>query len=261
MQSDYQRVGILTQWRNGILYLSSFITLSLTLNEKYNLSTNYTHINDYIQLLVGSNLMLIIIYVIIELRSNYLFSKAERNRRLQHLDSSFDTNFTGKRTEGYFSQDKLNPGFYKLCVNCFENVIHTCAIVKKMQFDAYAKATIIVLIFIFSAIVGDKGVVRSLIEAILPLALVQEAIKLSVFAIRLENLRDHFISFFNSLRNLPFHNQEPEALRYIVDYESVLAWASLPLNSSIFKKLQPILAAEWEELKQLYAIKENKNEK
>jgi hypothetical protein len=255
MKSNYERVADINKKKMSILYTSTIITLLLTINEKYEFSSSYNVFEDYIPVIIAINLMLIVGYLVLDFRATYIFSRAERTRTLQYLDNSFDTNFAGRKVENYFTQDKLNPGFYKLAVNCFENLFHTLTVIKEMQSKVYIKAIVIVLVFVFSAAVGDKGIVRSLIEAILPLVLIQDAIKLSYFISRLENLTDNFKTFFTLIKTTDFNNKEPEAMRYVIEYETILAWASMPTDSKVFYKLQNQLASEWEELKGQYNIK------
>jgi len=253
--NDYDRVQKLTSYKNIILAVSTIITLLLTLNEKYKLAERHQELRDYVIVFIGLNSILIILYVALNFRADYIFTKAEKLRRLQYLDNSFDTNFAGKKTENYFTQDNIEPGFYKLCSNCFENSFHTFNIVKQMQNNVYTKAGFVLLIFIFSASVGDKSIVRALIEAILPLSLVQDAIKISVIVTRLESILDNFRIFFSNIKNSSFSNKEPEAMRLVIDYETTLAWASLPLDSKVFLRLQKPLSEEWEILKNEYEIK------
>lgn len=254
MKSNYERVNDINKRKKWILYASTIITLILSVNEKYKFCDEHKDLLIYAQLIIAINLMLIVSYLILDFRATYIFSRAERTRTLQYLDNSFDTNFAGKKIENYFSQDKLNAGFYKLSVNCFENVFHTFSIAREMQPKTYFKAILVVLVFVFSAAVGDKGIVRSLIEAILPLALLQDAIKLSFFISRLENLLDNFKSFFSNIRNTDFINKEPEAMRYVIEYETTLAWASTPTDSKIFFSMREKLAQEWNDLKIEYNI-------
>jgi hypothetical protein len=254
-KSDYDRVATIGKWKGRVLGFSTLITLLLTLDEKYSLSTIHTSLKDYVPVIIGANVALVALYVWLDSRENFVFSKAERTRTLQYVDNSFDTNFAGKKLEGYFTQEKLTPGFYKFCVNCFENTFHTYNIAKEMQKWVYAKAVGVLLVFIFSALVGDKGVVRYLSEAILPLALLQSAIKLSIFVSRLDTLRETFASFFTSIKSSSFEAREPEALKNVITYETTLAWASIPTDSDIFFRMREQLASEWEELKLQYNIK------
>ena len=253
-KSDYDRVTYLNGWKEKALIASTVFTVLFTLNEKYRISEKYNELKDYIDVLISFNLVIILTYVILDNRANYIFNKAERVRRFQYLDNSFDTSFAGNRISNYFSQDNLTPGFYKLAVNCFENTFHTFNIVRKMQFKTYRLALIVFIVFVFSAAVGEKGIVRALIEAILPLALIQDAVRTMLFINKLEHLYDSFKSLFNSWKESPFVNKEPEAMKQVIDYETTLAWASMPLDSKIFKKEQSTLATEWEILKTEYKI-------
>jgi hypothetical protein len=256
MKSDYERVSQIGFWKNLVLILSTVLTLALTLDEKYKLSIVHESLKDYVELIIGINSIFVVLYIWFDIRENIIFSKAERGRTLQYVDNSFDTNFGGKKVEGYFTQDKLGPGFYKACVNCYENTYHTFAIAKEMQYGTYAKAVVVIIVLMFSATVGDKGIVRYLTEAILPLAAFQSALKLSFFVSRLDTLKETFANFFNSIKDSGFQNREPEALKNVVTYETTLAWASIPLDSKIFLKMREELAKEWEELKQQQHIKQ-----
>ena len=142
-----------------------------------------------------------------------------------------------------------------MTVNCFENTVHTLAVLREMQKKVYYKVVVIAIVFIFSAAVGDKGMVRSLIEAILPLALVQDAIRFSMYISRLNAISDNFRSFFTSIKDSPFENRQPEAMRYVIEYETTLAWAAMPTESKIFFRLQKQLELDWDELKKDLNIK------
>lgn len=255
MESDYDRVTRIGKYKTRFLIISTIITFILTINTKYQLSKPYKQLDDYIEVIIGINSVLVIFYIFLEIRENIIFSKAERNRTLQYVDNSFGTNFAGKRIENYFTQDQLNPGFYKCCVNCFENTFHTFHIAKKMQIPVYAKASAVFVILIFSATVGDKGTVRSITEAILPLSLIQSAVRQSIFVSKLDQLKEVWSSFFTSIKNDTFENREPEALKNVITYETTLAWASIPLDSKIFFEMQEELAKDWEVLKKEYQIK------
>ncbi len=257
MKSNYDRVTEINNRKMNVLYLSTVITLLLTINGQYNLLLPNDSFEVYLNLIVAINLILIAGYFFLDQRALFIYSRAERTRMLQYLDNSFDTNFAGKKVDDYFTQDKLNPGFYKLAVNCFENVYHTSHTTREMQFKVYTKAVLVFIIFIFSAAVGDKGIIRTLIETILPFTLIHEAYRLSSFITRLETLNDNFKTFFTSIRASNFDKREPEAMRYVIEYETTLSWASMPLDSSIFVRDQDELSKGWDELKAEYQIEQS----
>ncbi len=254
MKTDYDRVNECNKWKGWILIFSTIITIALTINEQYNGASESIIIKDYLDLIIGLNSILVLIYIVLDLRADHLYNKAEKLRRLQYIDNSFNTGFAGHSASNYFSQDNLIPGFYKLTVNCFENTFHTYHIVKLMQKSIYRNALLVLLVFMFSAVVGNKGAVRMIIEAILPLALVQNAIRTIIVVGRLETLLDSFKALFTTLTGTTFASREPEAIKQVIDYETTLAWASLPLDSKLFQVSQTQLATEWDALKSQYSI-------
>lgn len=252
--NDYERVHRIGKIKNWLLWISTLFTIVLSLNNKYKYAEHHQALQDYIDFLIGVNSLLVVGYLCLEGRANYIFTKAEKRRRLQYLDNSFNTNFADSQAINYFSQSNLSPGFEKLAANCFENTFHTFSILKLMQWAIYRNAAIVGTVFLFSAFIGDKGAARTLIEAVLPLALLQEAVRTAIFINRLENLLDSFRSLFTSIRTSGFQDKEPDAMKHVIDYETTLAWASMPLDSPIFLANRQRLADEWDAIKLTYQI-------
>jgi hypothetical protein len=188
-------------------------------------------------------------------RASYIFTKAEMKRRLDWLDNSFGTNFLGKKSKNYFTNEHLSPGFYKLAVNCFENSFHSQSNISKMLPAIITETVIIVLLFISSAYIGNREIVRLFFELALPAILIQKLIKAIYFSSRMTDVQDRFKLLFNDLMNNGFENKTAEALRDILEYETALSWANTPISSKIFYKYQDQWSADWEELKQAYQIK------
>jgi hypothetical protein len=208
-------------------------------------------------ILIAFNILLICVYAFLDNRANYVFTKAEMRRRLDWLDNSFGTNFSGKKSQGYFTNEHLSPGVYKLAINCFENSFHTQFIISKMLAPMIIQTVIIILAFVVSASIGNREIVRLFFELALPTILLQKLIKAVFFSSRMMEVQDRFKSLFNDLMRVGFDNKTPEALRDILEYETALSWASTPLSSKVFKKHQDKLAEEWSELKREYQIKQD----
>jgi hypothetical protein len=245
----FAAVDRLNKYATILLYTSTVISIVISLLGYFNL------IPDLKATLIGINILLICIYVFLDNRANYIFTKAEMKRRLDWLDNSFGTNFSGKKSENYFTNEHLSPGLYKLAVNCFENSYHTQFILSKMLPGIIVQTIIIVLVFISSAYIGNREIIRMFFELSLPTILIQKLIKAIYFSSRMQDVHDRFKSLFNDLMNFGFDNKTPEALRDILEYETALSWASTPLSSKIFWKYKNNLASDWEELKQEYKIK------
>jgi len=245
---SYERVARLNKYAIILLYTSTFLSVGISMLGYFNLLT------DLKTVLIVLNSMFISGYVYLDNRATYLFTKVEMKRRLDWLDNSFGTNFSGKKSKNYFTNEHLSPGIYKLAVNCFENSFHTQFIISKMLPVKITQTIIIVLIFISSAYIGNREIVRLLFELPLPIILIQKLLKAVFFSSRMMDVHDRFKSLFNDLMQFGFENKMAEALRDIVEYETAISWASTPLSSKIFWKYTDQLSADWEELKKEYKI-------
>lgn len=246
--ATYGRVGNLNKNAEIILYVSTAFSIVISILGYLN------KFNDLKTTLTGVNIILIVCYAYFDNRGQYIFTKAEMKRRLDYLDNSFETNFSGKRSENYFTNDVLTPGIYKLAVNGFENCFHTQFIVAKMFPKILLQTIVIVALFICSAYIGNREVIRMFFELSLPLVLMQKLIKTVFFTSRLERAIDDFKHLFNDLLHADMDKKTAEALKNVLEYESALSWASMPTSSKVFFKYKDELAAEWEELKTKYQI-------
>ena len=234
---------------------SIFLFTSTTVSIGITSISNFHPIPDLQTTLIVINSAFIFLYLFFDNRANYIFTKAEMQRRLDWLDNSFQTNFSGKKSRDYFTNEHLSPGLYKLAVNCFENSYHTQSIISKMLPSIITKTILIVLAFIFSAYFGNKEIVRLFFELALPAVLIQKLVKAIIYSTRIAGVQDRFKSLFNDLLKHDFDCKTADALRAIIEYETTLSWASTPLSSKIFWKYKDKLAAEWLELKSDYQIK------
>ena len=246
---SYDTVEKINKYATILLYSSTVVSIAISLLGYFNL------LPDLRNTLIGFNILFICIYIYLDNRANYIFAKAEMKRRLDWLDNSFGTNFSGKKSKNYFTNEHLSPGLYKLAVNCFKNSCHTQSNISKMLPAIISQTIIIVMIFISSAYIGNREIVRLFFELSLPAILIQKLIKAVYFSSRMIDVQDRFKLLFNDLMKFGFDNKTAEALRDILEYETALSWASTPLSSKIFKKYQNQWATEWEELKQEYQIK------
>ncbi len=247
----YQKVAQLNSWATIGIYSSTVLSITISCLGYFNQLPVLKNI------LIGINILFVCIYVFLDNRAAYIFTKVEMKRRLDCLDNSFGTNFSGKKSRDYFTNDNLSPGLYKLAVNCFENSYHSQFIVAKMLPGIIIESIVIVAIFIFSSAFGNKEIVRLFFELALPAMLLQKMIKAVLFSSRMNDVLEKFKHLFNDLMSASFDCKTAEALRDVIEYEAALAWASTPLDSKIFDKFQNQLAIEWEELKTEYNIKTN----
>jgi hypothetical protein len=244
----YKWVGKYSNYSDILLYSSAIVSLAIS-------ALNYHKLLPALQgVLIGLNCCLIGLLLYFDNRGSYLYTRAEMRRRLDWLDNSFDTNFSGKRSENYFTNEHLSPGLYKLAVNCFENSFHSQAILSRMMPSIIGRAVVITVCFILSSYFGNSEFVRMFFEVALPAVVVQKMIRVIIYSSRMGEVLDRFKSLFNDLMRDSFDNKTAEALRDILEYETALAWASTPLSSKVFFKHKDELADDWAELKRKYNI-------
>lgn len=206
-------------------------------------------------ILIPINSLLIISYVIIEIVCYYIFSGAEVNKRLDNLDNAFGTNYSGKKSKGYFSNDNIETGIYKLGVNCFENCFFTYNISKHMLGRVIAYNVILALIFFMTWLFGEKESAWVLVQLILPVVLIQDLIKLMTFVTRNEKILKNFHEMFSDSRADIKANLLTKIIRNILDYETNITWAVIQLNSKTYEKQNESLSKEWEQIKTQHEIK------
>ncbi len=248
-QKAFNRVKTFGDWGNGILAFTTLAAISsMALEDQLKSSDLMDKVN-------ALNSLLILAYFVLDLTSSYLLQKAEMLRRLVFIDNSFDVNLTGKKSAGYFTNESLTPGVYKMAVNCFENSFFSHFISSKMLVKLAIKNIPIAAIFIAAASMGEAKIVNLIFQLSLPVVLVQQLIKLAFYVSTTETVLNNFKTLFSDLRgNPPSDQRTPEILRNVIQYETNISWGSIRLSSSLFNKFNDELSIEWDRMKTEYLI-------
>lgn len=248
-QKAFNRVKTFGDWSNGILAVTTIVAISSMVFEDQLKSDGLT---DKVNAL---NSLLILAYFVLDLTILYLLQKAEMLRRLVFIDNSFGVNLTGKKSAGYFTNESLTPGVYKMAVNCFENSFFSHFVSSKMLIRLVIKNVPIAAIFIAAASMGEAKIVNLIFQLSLPVVLVQQLVKMAFYVTTTETVLDNFKTLFSDLRgNRPSDLRTPEILRNVIQYETNISWGSIPLSSSLFEKFNDELSREWERMKNEYQI-------
>lgn len=248
-QKAFNRVKTFGAWSNGILAFTTIIAISSMVFEDHLKSSG---LMDKVNAL---NSLGILAYFALDLTSSYLLQKAEMLRRLVFIDNSFGVNLTGKKSAGYFTNESLTPGVYKMAVNCFENSFFSHVISSKMLVRLALKNIPIAAVFIAAASMGEAKIVNLIFQLSLPVVLVQQLVKLAFYVSTTETVLNNFKTLFSDLRgNPPSDQRTPEILRNVIQYETNISWGSIPLSSALFDKFNEELSIEWERMKNEYQI-------
>lgn len=195
-------------------------------------------------------------FIILEVVVNYKFYKAEIEKRRDLIDHAFGKNYTGGKSTGYFNAQGVPIGIYKLAVHSFENSLYTNEVAKKMTFGKWSIAIILTAIFVLSACVGDKFIVNSVLQLGATGVLILQAVKLQLFANKIDDIHSDFKKLFTDLKDGSDKTvKEGEMVLCVLNYETTLSWASILTDSKIFNQLnQKELPDKWNAMKVDYQI-------
>lgn len=202
-----------------------------------------------------ANCLTIILFSIIEIAVDCIHFGAETHRREDFVDNSFASCIAEKGTEGYYNNDSLESGLYKMGVNSFESCFFSYEISRMGLSKLWVKFSIIAIIFIFIAICGEhREWLIFIIQLSIPVVLLQQAIKHTLFVYRLKSVLSKYRSLFNGLKNNRNEDCNSEIIRSILEYEAIISWGNILLNDETYNEMNANLSEEWQGIKKRYSI-------
>ena len=174
---------------------------------------------------------------------------AERARRRNNIQTAFDITLDEAQTVGYYN-NTLEPSIEKYALNAFESLHHSRGIAEKMICKSILKSAIALLIlFVACRYIADGNVVLAITQTAFSSCIVEETIMLLIYRNRLDTLYNEFYTQFITL-GVGVDKQKPILLAATVEYEAIKAHYKVRLDSSIHKKCNPELSAEWNKISQ-----------
>lgn len=228
---------------------TSLLIIAFALKE---IHINWSNISEVI---TNINCFFIVAFAILSFISETVFYQASIQRREDFIDNSFETTLAENRSEEYYTNDNITSGIYKMAVNGFENSLFTYNIAKKMTTPLWLKNIVFAVLILTFSIFGYNSAFTLIIQLTLPILLLQQAIKHTLFVYRIKRVYENNRRLFNDLKNLSdSKHKRPEIILNVLDYETTLTYGAILLNSKIYDELNPILSVKWEEIKQQYNI-------
>jgi len=170
------------------------------------------------------NCLIIILFSISEFVKNYTHFEAETHRREDLVDNSFASLIAENRTEGYYTNDNLKSGLYKMGVNNFESCFFSYNIAKKELLCLWSKTIFISLLFIVIAVCRYDKLLIFVIQLSIPVVLLQQSIKHTLFVSRLKNVLCRYRTLFSTLKKNNNKKYDSEIIRDVLEYEATIAW-------------------------------------
>ena len=246
---DYAK--LYDKYANYVLWISTLLIIIAFL-----LKVFYPNLSYISNIINKVNCLFIVAYAVLNFITDYIFYKASYHKRLDFIDNSFNTSYSEENSSEYYSNDDIENGIYKLAVNSFENSLFTYIISKKMLIKIWIKNTLIALIFLVLAIFGYENAFVLLLQLALPILLLSKAIKLTIFVNRVNQVYENYRKLFQNIKsNRDNEFASPEILINVIEYEAILSWGSILLDSKIYNSINDELSKNWEEIKIKYEIK------
>jgi hypothetical protein len=252
-EADY---ALLKKWRRiGTILLAIVSILSISYPFVSNNFKSNTLLNSIVE--YASYLAIISYYVTDITTEVFLYPATARLRRIGFIDNSLGAKFLSQESKNYFTNDVLKPGLYKLSVNCFENCYFTYNIAKEMTPAVVTKSVIFSIVFLTTAYIGLRGNILALpiLQILLSALFITELVHHLTFVSRLRILKEKFEAHFNdTIKSKSKRNDPQHPILFLLEYETTLAFNKAPLSDSVYKRLDPKLSADWEDIKRHYEI-------
>lgn len=256
-QKSYDVLARLRSWSSGLLLATALVAICEGLLSSQSASPMISSLQEFLKFV---SFILIPGYYFVDLYTEaWAYPESARKRRQGFLDNSLGTRLLPAAVEGYYSNDQIESGLYKMTVNCFENCFFTKRIAEEMTSGFVIKTSFFALLFTGSAYFGFKenAMALPIMQVLLSSLCVTELVHHLQFVSRLKNLYERFTAHFqstNSESDLQRRHEPGSCISFLLDYETTLAFNKAPLSSKIYKKLNPGLTEQWEAIKTRYQI-------
>lgn len=193
-----------------------------------------------------------VLYIVVEIIMQPI---AASGRRKGFIDNSLGTRLLSAPVTGYYDNDSIKNGVYKMMVNCYENCYFTYNIVKEMLLSIIIKNVFLFLILLLFAYYGihENTLAIPVLQLFLSSLFLIELVYHITFFFKLKSLCEQFISIFSDKNTAAKTLQS--AIYIVLEYETALAYNKSPNSDKVYKRLNGKLTKEWEDIKRRYAIK------
>lgn len=245
---DYKAVETVDTISNYVLICSAIISIAILITDN---DIYFNENKDNRLIFLNSVLSIIAVsYFVLDMINNYLFQKAEEHRRNDFIDNSLGTTLASENSSGYFSNEAVSKGIFKMGANSFENSFFTLEISNRMKLKMVIKSAIIILLFLATAFFTTHKILAGVFQITLPFTVLQQTVRLFIFNARVKNIFENFKTIFSSVA----YKRNQLLISLVLKYETTLSWGSIFLSSKIFEKHNERLSSEYNKLKLRYEI-------
>lgn len=244
---SFDSIKKIDNYLNRLLYFTILLGVIVLILNKIDKEINDPY-EENINYIIG---VLSLFYFLGDLIKKFLFQLAEQKRRKDFIDNSLDTNLSDFRSQGYYSNDAVDPGVYKMGVNCFENSFFSMNISGKMIQSLVVQSLLIIAIFCLLVMSTDKVTVATFLQFALPYTIFQQTVIVVIYHFQITSIFNYFKLVFSSAQD---HKKDLLIIHNVINYESTLSWAGVVLSDHLFKQHNDDLSTKWEQIKQDHHI-------
>lgn len=240
-EKNFKTVGRLSKTSSIILYISACVSIAILL-----ISSLKIDIERLSSLLNPTLAVMSVLYFIIDILQRFLFHNGETHRKNDLMDNALGTHLTEEKSEGYFTNDNLKEGLFKLGVDTFENSFYTKSISGVMIKRQLIISIIIVMLFVLVITLVPNSIIIQVLLLALHYAIISDTIRLWILHVDTKRVFEDFKLVFSSVEAA---HKDYLLINCIVSYEKSLSWAAIKLDSKKFHSLNNILAEKWKTIK------------
>lgn len=207
--------------------------------------------NDWLKkVLIIISISFSLVYVLLSaLNDIVLKNMADNERRKLLINNSFNIKLSRRKTNKIYNNHE-DPSKKRFILNNFESVFFTKNIFDKMIFQNTIKVIVTFCIYISSIIIcssiNNLNLVLLITQTLFSSEIIIAYLKGMNYKITLDKIYNNFYNFLV----VDKWNEKNEIilLDASIDYQCLLSYSKISLSSSLFKKMNPRLSKEWEEI-------------
>ena len=194
------------------------------------------------------SLAITIVYVVLmNINDIFLKNTAEKERRKSFLKESFNINLTPNQTNKYYN-NKLEPSFQKMGLNCYESLFFSRRIANKMLSINTLKIVFVIVIYVIMfALVDSIDILLVATQTLFSAEVLFYFIKLCYYNFHLNKLDEELYNLFFSMNSVT-DETKIIILEKVFDYECLKNYCKISLSSAIFNKYNDKWSKDWRKI-------------
>lgn len=211
---------------------------------------------------LGADLVQIILIVLVillfmqgQVQKLYLFPRAEDRRRQHLLSDSFGVTLTHEGAVGYYNNNQANP-LSRLAGSVMESSFFTSEIARRMLVQQRIKTIGYIVIYLIAVLNRSTNLelLGVAAQALFGGEIIARWLRMEWLRSRSEQAFDNLNRLFSSRSAFTRTTTQSEALDLFAFYETTKSTAAILLSSRLFKKHNPKLTEEWEQIRDRLGI-------